>query len=199
MKFFPPELYVRVVSSDDEVADAASEEWERAGTRYLKHIKKIWPQLPESLRKFESEVFLHDAEVFGPARLSMQTIPWSDHDVLIVTHNINTLLPEQNRTMTVLQYAVTENPVIQIPVWSDNAFHKGNVIWLHDEIDVVAPGIFSHEIQLSDGRVVSLKFREFRYHFAPLILPVNQGQTETPVPAPAEGKPSRRPRKAASA
>jgi hypothetical protein len=50
-------------------------------------------------------------------------------------------------------------------------FRPGQPIWLYDEVDLVEPGLFTHEILLSDGRVVKLQFREFRYHFAPLLSP----------------------------
>lgn len=169
MKYFTPELFVRTNSPNEDEAEAASAEWERRLQRARKHFNRIKPQLPESVRKFCEECCLHDADVFGPARLSVQTLPWGFQDVVIVVQNSNTLFPEHRSTLTFLQYAVTAEPTVETPVRSQ-VFRPGQPVWLYDEVDILEPSRFSHSILLSDGRVVRLQFREFRYHFAPLIL-----------------------------
>jgi hypothetical protein len=197
MKFFPPELYLRVGADDDAVAVAAASEWERACHRYRKHLKKIFPELPESLRKFLEEQELHEAQVVGPANLSMTTIPWSSQDVVIITDNRNTLLPEQQGTMAILQYAAAAVPIV-IPSELPTAFSRGPLTWLHDEVDILEPGVYSHNIQLSDGRIVSISFREFRYQIASLILHAS-AQSSADSMSQIEGQPARRPKKAVSA
>lgn len=170
MKYFTPELYVQGNSSDPDAVDWVEEEWERALKRYRRHYKKIEGQLPESVRYFHDHHCLHDADIFAPAWLSPQTMPWNFQNVVIVVQNINTLLPEYKNTLMFLQYAVTAEPVIDTPLHSD-AFNKVQPIWLYDEIDVVEPGVFSHEIFVSDGRVIRLTFREFQMQVAKLVSP----------------------------
>jgi hypothetical protein len=170
MRYFTPELYVQGNSEDPDLVDQTEVEWERAIKRYRRHYKKIAPQLPDALRNFHDRCCLHDADVFGPARLSLQTIPWGFQDVVIVVQNINTLFAEHLNTLTFLQYAVTAEPVVTVP-FPHEVFRTGQPIWLYDEIDVVEPDVFSHEIFISDGRVVKVLFREFRYQFAPLVGP----------------------------
>ena len=60
-------------------------------------------------------------------------------------------------------------------------------IWLYDEIDLVSPGVFSHSILVSNGLVVTIHFREFRYHIAPLLTPARNGLVEESRPAAAIG------------
>jgi hypothetical protein len=186
MKYFTPELLLRFRSLDDEVADAADDEWEQAIRRYRRHFKKIRPHLPEAVRKFHDEYCLHDAAVFGPARLSVHTVPWGFQDVVIVAQNRNTLFPEHRNTLMFLQYAATEEPVVETPLPAEK-FPQGQPHWLYDEIDVIEPGVYSHEILLSDGRVIQLRFRELRFHLAKVVAPVaREAQeivTEKAVPA----------------
>ena len=51
-------------------------------------------------------------------------------------------------------------------------------IWRYDEIDVVSPGVFSHSILVSNGLVVTVHFREFRYDIAPLLTLAGNGQVQ---------------------
>jgi hypothetical protein len=169
MKFFTPDLYVRFNSRDEDAALEAHEEWERRIKRYQRRYKKIEPQLPPMLRKFHDEQCLHDADVFAPALLSGNA-PWKPPEVVIVAQQINTLFPEFVNTLAILQYTITTDPVIEVPVQSE-VFNRVQPIWLYEEVDVVEPGIFSHEILISDGRVIKLLFRDFNYHIARLCLP----------------------------
>jgi hypothetical protein len=171
MKFFPPELYVRYCSPDPAVASAAEDEWERAIRRCNRHYKKIKPELPESVRDFLDKQCLHDAEVFAPARLPQPALPGSREDVILVTQNVNTLIPASLNTLITLQYAVTEEPLVETPVASD-VFHQANPIWLYDEFDVLENGVFSHEILLSTGRVLTIRFRAFRFQVASLVAKI---------------------------
>src|SRR5438874_881447 len=60
-------------------------------------------------------------------------------------------------------------PVIERPV--EDFFRDVRADWLYDEIDLISPGVFSHSILLSNGLVITIQFRDFRYHIAPLLDP----------------------------
>jgi hypothetical protein len=169
MKFFTPELYVQGNSNDDDVVDWVEAEWERRIKRYKRHYKKIEAQLPPMLRRFNDEQCLHDADVFAPAVLP-RNAPWNGQEVVIVAQQTNTLVPEYINTLAILQYTITAAPVIETPLESP-VFKTGRPHWLYEEVDVVEPGVFSHEILTSDGRVIKLLFSDFTYHIAPLCLP----------------------------
>ena len=65
MKYFKPELLARCQSLDDDVADAAREEWELAFRAYRTRIDAIRKGFPVSVRRFMSTVSLHDAKLLG--------------------------------------------------------------------------------------------------------------------------------------
>ena len=174
MKYFTPELYVRINAASDDEAEAAHDEWERAGQRYRRRYKKIESQLPEALRKFHDEQCLHDADWCGLAQLPPYTFPLNSPGVTIVARQVNTLVPEFLNTLAILQYTVTAPPVIEKPVESD-VFSDVQPKWMYDEIDLIEPGVFSHSILVSNGLVVTIQFREFRYHIAPLLDAARNG------------------------
>ncbi len=165
MKFFPPQLHVQFNSADNTVALEAHEEWERCVKRYRRHYKKIEPHLPSLLRRFHDEQCLHDADVFAPAFLPR---PFGNGpEVVIVAQQINTLFAESINTLAILQYTITAAPVIEVPLASP-VFKGVQPLWLYDEVDLINNNEFSHEILISDGRVIKLQFSDFTYHIAPL-------------------------------
>ncbi len=177
MKYFTPELYVRFNEASDDEAEAVFDEWEQAGRRFRRRYKKIESQLPEALRKFHDEQCLHDADWCGLAQLPTYTFPLNSPGVTIVARQVNTLVPEFLNTLAILQYTVTAPPVIEKPLASKD-FSDVQPIWLYDEIDLIEPGVFSHAILVSNGLVVTIQFREFRYHIAPLLDTARNGSVE---------------------
>jgi hypothetical protein len=187
MKYFTPELCVRGNSNDPDEVDRAEVEWEDALKRYEKHYKKIEKRLPPELRKFDSEQCLHDAYFDGPVIERPFALPWSPKYVMIAARQINTLVPEFVNTVAVLFYTITEDPVIETPV--DSAvFNKAKPIWLYEEVDAIEPGLFLHEILVSDGRVIKIRFTDFHYSIVPLKQEASAAQ-----------KPQKPARRAASA
>lgn len=178
MKFFTPELYVQGNSSDEDLLDEAAAEWERRIKRYRRHYKKFEAELPLMLRRFHDEQCLHDADVFAPAYLP-RNAPWNGREVVIIAQQVNTLFAEYINTLAILQYSITAAPIIDIPMQS-KVFNSTQPIWLYDEIDRIEAGVFSHEILISDGRVIKLLFSDFTYHIAPLCLPGQSSSVTEP-------------------
>ena len=50
MRFFTQELLDRFGTADDDIADAANEEWEQKCAEYNAHLQSIWKQLPAHAR-----------------------------------------------------------------------------------------------------------------------------------------------------
>ena len=73
MRFFTPDLYLRFNSGDDEIADQANDEWEKAIDSYQTYLKNL--NLPESVKKL-TEINLHDAELadFQEVELDKSTV-----------------------------------------------------------------------------------------------------------------------------
>jgi hypothetical protein len=61
MKYFTPELLARFRSADDDVADAAAEEWARAQARYERYLKDHREGFPSGVLTLLDGPPLHDA------------------------------------------------------------------------------------------------------------------------------------------
>jgi hypothetical protein len=170
MKYFLPQLYAQLQSSDPDLADAAERALEDASDAYNRRWEEIKSQLPPQVVRFSEEQNLHDADVFAPARVGAPIPGWGRGDVVIVAQQVSTLYAETVNTLAFMRYVPAGEPAVEIPLHSP-AFSRTQPDWQYDEFDVVEPGVFSHRILLSDGRVITILFREFDYYLAPLLAP----------------------------
>ncbi len=158
MRFFSPELYIRFNSSDDEVADLANEEWEKALQEYKHHLVSIRDQMPSQVRKV-AELCLHDAEVLGFQKeiqsaygLPEPFWPGSIWSVLAL------VFLKQDGDIRSLFYFLWD-PVREYPAREDWQFSKSRKHWLYDEVEVgSAHRGFLHRILFSDGTIVEIPF-----------------------------------------
>ncbi|HEV3025738.1 MAG TPA: hypothetical protein VGX76_24865 [Pirellulales bacterium] len=165
MKYCTPQRYVDFNSDDDEVADRADQQWERALADYRNHLKRISGQLNEKVREFAKASSLHDAPYLGLTKISL---PSAAGDLAI-------LAVERAEQVVLLVYMLADEPLVERPleaaVFSNQAVH-----WLYDEIDISPNGTFSHRILLSDGRIVSLRFVDFDEIVLPKSVVQREGQ-----------------------
>ncbi|MGL4553492.1 MAG: hypothetical protein ACRC33_20185 [Gemmataceae bacterium] len=63
MKYFTPELLARFRSADDDVADAAAEEWARAQARYERYLEDRREDFTPGTRALPGGPSLHDAAI----------------------------------------------------------------------------------------------------------------------------------------
>jgi hypothetical protein len=150
MKYFTPELYLRFNSDDPREADEADHQWERAIGDYQKHLKQIADQLAPAARELAYKLDLHDADYLG---LELLSVPNQETPLAVLA-----VRPRPDQLLR-LVYGLTEEPLIQqvAPPWP---YSKEKVHWLYDEFSVDARGAQQHEILLSHGRLVSLKFQD---------------------------------------
>jgi hypothetical protein len=175
MKYFTPALLERLASPDDEVADAAHGEWERARARWKRRWPKIKSAFPETVRRFEAaSVCLHDARVLSLVR---------NGETLVVV--LQREVPAQD--VVLLTFTLAEEPVIGtegVPGHGD-----GHVVaWLYEEWDIDRRGRCWFAVLLSNARSVRLCFRDFQFLILPQILPAQDGHArrgETAVPRSA--------------
>lgn len=175
MRFFTPELYRRFNSSDEAVADEASEAWETALAEYRRHLADVRDRMPSSMRKL-TDVCLHDAELlsceqvvepFFPFPLEFFGPPpfWSALAIVSL---------RQGETIVSLFYLLWDRVRDHAP-GADWPFSKERIHWLYDEVDVApnAHGRFLHRVLWSDGRVLEIPFLSVVIHRPPLTLPRN--------------------------
>jgi hypothetical protein len=149
MRFFTPERYLRLGNLADEAAFlAAQDDWERAIADYRRHLQQIRDRLPAGLRRLIESVSLHDARVVDmvSGKRGRLTI---------------TLQPETPPSQRiVLTYSLIEPPAIDETALPEEALSQPTE-WLYDELDVQAGAepTFRHDILLSNGWEVSLRFR----------------------------------------
>lgn len=163
MRFFTPELFLRVNSSDDAVADAAQEEWEAATEAYRHHLKKALRGATQSVAELARECF-HDAAVqswnYG-ARVEQMArfVPESLMGVIRFGPATITLqLP--GRAVALVYHIWDEVRAHLAPAeWDERT---GPKLWLYDEIDSVWPrfGMFVHRVLLSSGEVLEIPFSD---------------------------------------
>jgi hypothetical protein len=181
MQYFTPELFVRLQDLRDDGATAA---WDRSVRDYASSLEPLLPGFPRELRQLAKGIVLHDADVLSITQQG---------DVLSVV-----VQPEEERGVLILAYTLVEAPrveraVIPPPDCTEHA------AWLYDELVLAEPvpgppswqtaqdrvrgdgraTVYAHDILLSNGWELLLKFRRFK-----LLRP----QTLFPVPRPAEAE-----------
>jgi len=173
MKYMTPELLARFRSDNDDIAEAAAEEWERRGEEYRKHLEEIRcrTDLPRGLRRLIKRDVLHDAKVLTLAvddggkrfsfflELARQTGK-EDNRVELEYRLVGGL----GQGFRLLRHEILKGD------------GKDFGWWLYDEIDVTKGQIeaYTHSILLTGGWEVQLTFYSLalrRLNF--LLLPTN--------------------------
>jgi hypothetical protein len=156
MRYFTPELYMRLQDLSDLPAD---EEWEQALERYNAEVDRLMPRFPEGVKYYLSNVRLHDAEILSMG-LSGSTLTMTC-----------ALEPPDTRLVT-LRYTLAEPPQILREVY-DAAFCSVQPEFMYDEIGLdETSGAFTHDILLGNGWEIRLKFRELEITWSEALYPV---------------------------
>jgi hypothetical protein len=181
MKYFKPELLARCRSQDDEVAEAAAEEWEQAVAAYRERLRAILLRLPLSVHRLLARSTLHDAKVlavaFGKRRPS---------------YSIQVRLEgtaSQPGNVLELSYLVVAGPHGGLTVKKHPQLKKTNPgpDWiLYDEFDLDGErAFFTHSLLLTDGYELEVRFHNLRFRrlnevpLPPLELP--EGERTWPL------------------
>jgi hypothetical protein len=154
MNYFKPELLARYRSSEDDVAEAAAQEWDEATVAYRARFKSVRAKLPNNVRRLCSKDSLHDATLLGVA-ISMQK-PFFG---MFVQLEGSSGKPGE---VLELGYHTVAGPkggmqVGTLPASLGN--NRGSVHILYDEFDLDEEhAFFTHAILLSDGREIDIRF-----------------------------------------
>jgi hypothetical protein len=176
MKYFTAERILRLQDRSQEQAfRAALEDWERALAEYRERWQQVRPELPADLGQLLDTVSLHDARVLD--------MWWGGRSQCTIT-----LHPESAPSrLLVLTYSLLEPPDVRPDVLPASV-RSEPVAWLYDELGFGADPpasepVFTHNILLSDGREVRLRFRNVQVKRpVPLVPVVSAGDaTQPPV------------------
>jgi len=153
MKYFTPELHVRLQDADADRMDAADAEWEQALAAYQCHLTAVKPNLPPAAREFLDRTRLHDAEVLWMG----QALPF--FGVLL------RLDPPSTATLGLSYFLVNDVSFKRQVVPTE--FCGSRMQWMYDEMDLGQhEGCFRHSVLFSDGSELELEAREI--HMATL-------------------------------
>jgi hypothetical protein len=158
MKYFKPELLARYRSPDDEVADAAAEEWEQAIAEYRARIRAIRLRLPSHARRLLARVSLHDAKIltlaFGRKQPTF-TLQIQLEDT-----------PSQPGRVLELSYLSVAGPHGGVTFRKHPGFNRGSQNQegiLYDEFDLDEQRtFFTHSLLLSGGYEIGVRFHSLR-------------------------------------
>ena len=169
MKYFTPELLERVSSPDDDVADAADRDWERAIRAYNRRWRRIQAAFPRTVQRFDQDhICLHDALVLSLGR--------QNNTFVFVLQ-----MEPPSQKLVILTFALNGEPEIDTTAFPSRD-SSGVVAWLYEEWDLDRDKQRWFEVLLSNGWSVKLPFREFRYLIGEQLLHLSNGKA---IPGPA--------------
>jgi hypothetical protein len=141
-------------SLEEDVLDAACEEWERVNERYTQHLHALESRLPAHLREFAS-LLLHDARVLSVAR--------QGNRLLMVLHKD---IPP--RDIVLLDYDLDGEPVLE-PFAEAPSDWSRPTDFQFDELDVVAESprpLYRQSVVFGNGWLMALCFHDVRVTLA---------------------------------
>lgn len=153
MNYFTPDLLGRFGSPDEDIANAASEEWDQVHAAYQNHLRAIRSALPRAARSLLRHFCLHDARVLTLATL--QGDP--------PTFSIFLGLAAPRDEGVQLTYRLVNRPkLLRHPPLAEDGTP---LEWLYDEFDLqqAKPArAFTHAILLTGGWELRLTFRDLK-------------------------------------
>jgi hypothetical protein len=136
MKYFTPELFVRLQECPDADAFAAiNASWEQSAKQYWAELQRLAPGLPPDLRLFVRWGSMHDARVLG----------------IGTTQRRATIILKEDRAprLVTLVYALVEAPVIDQSALP--AEHQSlPTAWLYDEVERDPEMLFNVRLRIQD-------------------------------------------------
>lgn len=155
MRYFTPELFLQLNSSDSDTVNDAMEQWEKAIVAYKKRLRKIQREMPSQSRPV-ADLSLHDWNL-----VKIVTNPDTTGPGGVVTSA--SIVLKHNKCFVILWYFLRKKlQLIDAPKeWS---LSKRRVHWLYDELDATGSGQGSlvHRILLSDGTTLLVPFSDCR-------------------------------------
>jgi hypothetical protein len=171
MKYFTPELYVRLQEFDTDAMDRVDAEWEAAQERYEERLRELGAVLQPFAQRLEN-VLLHDATVRTITR---------GQDRL----TIELLTDRSPKEVVTLTYSLAGEPFINRNALPEQ--HRGGMMqYQYDELDVletVGPACLTHSILFSNGWEMRVPFRDLHVAVAEAIYPVQFPETGSAAPA----------------
>jgi hypothetical protein len=164
MKYFTPELLARTRSPDDDVAEAAAAEWERAIAAYNSRLNEIRRKLPLGARQLLKHVSLHDARLL--------TIGLANNE-LVLTFRLPGSGSKSGGGLE-LRYTLIGQPELVHQVNGASRAVPSPRWLLYDELELATQGqqtAFKHSLLFADSLELRILFSHLRFkRFGRLLL-----------------------------
>ncbi|MBY0522910.1 MAG: hypothetical protein K2R98_05910 [Gemmataceae bacterium] len=179
MKFFTPELLARCRSLDDDVAEAASQEWDQARAAYRLRFKAIRASLPVGARRLFARASLHDAKVIGVSFGKRK----ANFSLLLRLEGASS----QPGELLELNYHPVGGPTGGISFRRHPQVAQGapEALWvLYDEFDLKEElNFFTHSILMTGGYELQVRFHSLRCrNVGEIVSPLQLSEEERTWP-----------------
>lgn len=158
MKYFKPELLARCRSEDDDIAEAAAQEWEQAIGDYRARVRAIRWRFPRGVRRLLSRVALHDAKIL--------TLAFGERQPAVTLQIKLEDTSSRPGGMLELSYLSVAGPDGGALLRKHAESSNGNpgLEWiLYDEFDLDEPrAFFTHSLLLAGGYELQVRFHNLR-------------------------------------
>ncbi len=174
MQFFTPELYVRFNSPDDNVADKAYQEWEKASERYSQHVETFRNRASSQIQRL-IELSLHDALILSRVEQIQPGGPNLFHEfphpfLAPIWYAMAIITLKDEDTIRSLIYCLWDS--VRARSHQEGwPFSKEGEHWLYDEVEPVSlerrgmgSGAYFHRILLSSGIELEIPFTTLFIH-----------------------------------
>jgi hypothetical protein len=151
MKYMTADLVAKL--QDENMPDAAAEEWERAIDAYRRHLRSIWDDLPSGAKTLFRRYCPHDVRVLDIA-------VYGKHPIVLIFLRLD----EPYNKDVLLQYVLVKN----LEIYNHPSLDKLGEPWQewdYDEFDAVEENgnsYFTHSILFSGGRELKISFKDLR-------------------------------------
>ena len=147
MKYMTADLVNRMNGEDQSEGcqNNLEEVWGKNGDLYMKWLKENLSTFPTAVQKFLDKICLHDAVIECQASLT------TNHVCFVRLED------------SYVGMAYTLECPVEKEKHTGPGFYEDSLIWLYDEFDIDENGKFIHNILLSDGTELHIKFRNFNW------------------------------------
>jgi hypothetical protein len=170
MRYFTPDLYVRLQDQGPNAMDAAEAAWADAAERYDGYLQTIVPELPPSVRQLLEGYYLHDAEVLSAGR---------QDDTFVILLQLD-VPPNDLLSIT---YTLAGEPSIDRAALP--AEHRSpRMTWQYEELEVCGRGDARHyqqAILFGNGWEIQIPFHDVRLATAQPIYPCPRQAILAPI------------------
>ncbi len=170
MKYFTPELYIRLQDREPEAMDAADDTWTDAAARYDNYVQSIHPELPSAVQQLLEGYYLHDAQILSVGRQG---------DTFVILLQLD--VPPND--LLAITYTLAAEPLIDRSALPAE-YRSPCMTWQYEELEVCENGdskYYRHAILFSNGWEIQVPFRDVQLATVQPIYPCPQPGAFTPV------------------